>query len=312
MDNATETIAPEITLRCPAKLNLGLWITGRRADGYHDLFSVFLPVSLADRLSVATSLKEASSLTVTGAYPNLGPSAENLVLRAASAFAHATGIQQSFQFALEKKIPPGAGLGGGSSDAAAALMALNQLSGNPLSRDALRAIAARIGADCPFFLDPRPVVATGTGADLTPLPDPITERLSAVRLLIFKPSFGVPTPWAYRRFAEQRPAAHTPPTVISERMDMLVKNRLEAYLNALHNAFESVVSAKYLALPALLEKLREEFSIPIQMTGSGSACYAILGPDTNLNTLRSRIRDAWGNQAVIATVQAGPNDKVSL
>lgn len=154
------------TLQCPAKLNLFLHITGRRADGYHSLQTLFQIIDLCDSLSL--SPVDDSSITLECSDAALtGP--DNLVLRAALALRAATGSTQGASMRLDKRIPMGAGLGGGSSDAASALLGLNQMWGCKLDIDTLAQIGLKLGADVPLFVRGSSAWAEGIGEILTPV-----------------------------------------------------------------------------------------------------------------------------------------------
>ena len=176
------------TVFSPAKINLFLAITGRRDDGYHDLVSVAAPLDFGDLLTaeIGVSAPESGDRMAqceSGAQgagvpfrlecdnPEVPRDGANLVLKAAGAFAAATGWKEPVVFRLTKRIPIGAGLGGGSSNAAAALRALNQLSGADLGRAELGELAARAGSDCPLFLEGGPVIMRGRGERIEALPD---------------------------------------------------------------------------------------------------------------------------------------------
>lgn len=165
----------------PAKLNLGLRVIGRRPDGYHLLESLFVPIDLADRLRIAItpSRRVAITVTVTGATEEEVPAgAENLAVRAARRFLEDAQLTAEVRIDLEKRIPAGAGLGGGSSDAAAVLRALSEHFANVLPRARLAGLALELGADVPFFLDPRPARVTGIGEQIEPLdPFPVLDLL---------------------------------------------------------------------------------------------------------------------------------------
>jgi 4-diphosphocytidyl-2-C-methyl-D-erythritol kinase len=161
---------------CPAKINLGLEVTGRRPDGYHELVTIFQAISLADTLTV----EPADELTLTCSDPALA-TPDDLCLRAARALRAATGVRRGARLHLEKRIPAAAGLGGGSSDAAATLRLLSQLWGAGLPDDALASLAARLGADVPFFLNGPTALATGIGEQLEPLPPPAETWFVLIR-----------------------------------------------------------------------------------------------------------------------------------
>ncbi|MET0263309.1 MAG: 4-(cytidine 5'-diphospho)-2-C-methyl-D-erythritol kinase, partial [Rariglobus sp.] len=152
-----------VVLSSPAKLNLFLAITGRRTDGFHDLVSVVTPVEFGDTLTVE---RRDTGFTLTCDEPTLEIDESNLVLRAARAFATATNGTGGAHFFLAKRIPMGAGLGGGSSNATMALRALNELSGGALDEAGLARVAAQLGSDCALFLKSEPVVMRGRGEEV--------------------------------------------------------------------------------------------------------------------------------------------------
>ena len=290
-----------VSLFSPAKLNLFLAVTGRRGDGFHDLVSVAAPLDFGDELVAEAREQRAEnrgqfSLICTDAEVPVDGS--NLVLRAAEAFVAATGwpdrqTQGGVDFKLTKRIPMGAGLGGGSSNAVAALRALNQLSGGALAEDKLAAVAASLGSDCALFLHQAPVVMRGRGERVEALPASAAARLRGRRVLLFKPSFGISTPWAYGRMAAEAPARYWP---VAE-----AEARVAAWLGGdapveelLANNLEGVAFAKFVALPVLLAGLQRELGVTARMSGSGSACFAVLRDDCATAPLIAAIRAAWG------------------
>jgi 4-diphosphocytidyl-2-C-methyl-D-erythritol kinase len=165
---AENTIGP--VLRAPAKVNLGLRLRGRRADGYHLLESLFVPIDLADRIRVAVTAGAGVGLRISGeAGEGIPADDRNLAWRAAAGFLARSGLARRVEIELEKRIPSPGGLGGGSSDAAAVLRALDAEFPGSLTPAALADLALSLGADVPFFLDPRPTLVEGIGERLTPL-----------------------------------------------------------------------------------------------------------------------------------------------
>ena len=177
----------------PAKINLSLRVLGRRADGFHDLESLMCPVSVFDTLDVTR--RAAGGLEFVCDDPTLPTGDDNLVVRAVRLFCGACGVEPCVSIKLTKRIPHGAGLGGGSSDAATTLLAFDRLFETRLSRDALAAMAAEIGSDVPFFIYQSAAIIRGRGERVEPV-----AFLHALPLLLIKPPFGVPTPWAYSRW----------------------------------------------------------------------------------------------------------------
>ena len=185
-------------LRAPAKINLSFKILGRRNDGFHEIETLMAPVSLYDELVLSAS-DDDGSVEFSCDDPSLPTGEDNLVVRAARLFFNSTRIAGSARIELRKRVPHGAGLGGGSSDAAAVLLGLNQLFGSGLDPAALAALGAQIGSDVPFFVYQSAAVCRGRGELVVP-----TALLEPLPLLLLKPAFGVPTPWAYSRWNDSK------------------------------------------------------------------------------------------------------------
>ncbi|MFZ9991628.1 MAG: 4-(cytidine 5'-diphospho)-2-C-methyl-D-erythritol kinase [Opitutales bacterium] len=276
-----------------AKLNLSLAITGRRADGFHELVSLVAPVALADTLA----LDVGRPLALTCDDPALPVDGANLVLKAAAAYARRRPSAPTGHFHLSKKVPHGAGLGGGSADAAAALRLLDRASGDPLGSEALEALAAEVGSDCPFFVRGQAAVMRGRGERLTVLPDAARAALAGRKVVLAKPPFGVPTPEAYGLLAKAgkyRPAAQA-------------EAELAAWIGSpsadpagLGNDLAAPVFAKYVALPAGLASLHRVTGAEWHLTGSGSACFACVNDVFDHAGLRGDVRWVWGAGAWVA------------
>ena len=181
----------------PAKVNLGLRIRARRQDGYHELESVFVPLDLADRLLLRVMPSDAPrvSLVLSGEEGGVPPGEQNLAARAARAFLAEASLCQSVEISLEMRIPVGAGLGGGSSDAGAVLRLLSGAFPDAVPAGSLPVLARSLGADVPYFLDPRPARVSGVGERITPLPG-----FPALALLLLNPGVVLPTAEVYRAF----------------------------------------------------------------------------------------------------------------
>ena len=259
--NVTQTIS----LVAPAKINLSLRILGKRADGFHELETLMVPIGLADAVEVSHGTGHGITLTCND--PELPTGAENLCVKAAEAFRAATGLDHGIAITLLKRIPHGAGLGGGSSDAAAVLKGLNELFDHPLVDEELHQIAATLGSDIPFFLGSGPAWCRGRGE--------ILEMASAIpqrRLLLIKPPFPVPTAWAYKRYAELKESGKLP-----DQPEKQFLGGLEIV-----NDLEAPVFHKYLLLPVMKTWLRQQPGVESAfMTGSGSTMVAMLSPQTS-------------------------------
>ncbi len=304
-----------VSIFAPAKLNLFLAVTGRRADGFHELVSVVAPLDFGDtlRAEVSDEARETGNFSLTCNDPAVPCDETNLVLKAASAFARAMAGRRpqirGVSFFLEKRIPMGAGLGGGSSDAVAALRALNQIAGpkGALGPAALTAIAAQLGSDCPLFLSGGPVVMRGRGERIEALPAAAARRLSGRRVLVFKPGFGIATPWAYAQLAAAAPASYLPTAEAEARFAAWVANPAAPLEDLLFNNMEPPAFAKFVALPVLLEQLRATFGLQPRMSGSGSACFALLRDDTDVAAATAAIRGAWGQSAFVIEARLAPS-----
>ena len=285
----------EFAVFSPAKLNLFLAVTGRRADGFHDLVSVAAPLDFGDELRAGPG---GRGFTLECDQPGVPVDDSNLVLKAAAAFATATGWGEPVRFRLTKRIPVGAGLGGGSSNAVAALRALNRLAGGLLDEAGLARVAAALGSDCALFLRTAPVVMRGRGERVDLLPAGAAARLHGRRVLLGKPGFGISTPWAYSRMAA-RGGDYLPAGEAEARLAAWLYGDAPAE-KLLFNNMEPAAFEKYPALPLGLQKLRDECGVAAAMSGSGSACYALLpGPadDTgpaNVTEMKRVLRACWG------------------
>ena len=293
---SSRAVNPAI-LHCPAKLNLLLAVTGRRPDGFHELVSVVAPVEFGDTLTV----EPAGEFSLTCNDPTVPADATNLVLKAAQAFRAATGWRGGARFSLAKRIPAGAGLGGGSSDAATTLLALNRLAGDLLAPAALAKVAAEVGSDCALFLAGGPVVMRGRGDRVERLREPAAGRLRGRRVLIFKPGFAVTTPWAYAQLAARSRRGYRPGAEAEARLADFVHTlgTGAAGDELLFNDLERDVFAKFVALPVLLEQLRRQFRLAPRMSGSGSACFALLPAGAPVAAIAAAVRAAWGESTLV-------------
>ncbi len=278
----------------PAKLNLFLAITGRRPDGFHELVSVVAQLALGDTLR----LEAADDWTLTCGSGDVPVDESNLVLKAARAFAAATGERGGGRFHLEKRTPVGAGLGGGSSDAVAALRLLNARRAEPLATRQLAELAASLGSDCPLFLADGPVVMRGRGERVELLAARAARRLSGRRALIFKPAFAISTPWAYGQLVAGAPASYRPTVEAEAALARWVEGDGPAEA-LLWNGMEEAVFRKFVAIPTLLDELRSAFGLEARLSGSGSACYVLVDKEYDLAPIVQAIRNAWGESAFL-------------
>jgi 4-diphosphocytidyl-2-C-methyl-D-erythritol kinase len=254
-----------LVISAPAKLNLFLRVLAREADGFHGLETLFCRISLADELTLT---RRDSGITLETGGADTGPADDNLAVRAARLVLEATGGRFGVHLALQKRIPVQAGLGGGSSDAAAALIGVNQLAGNPVPRHELLQFAARLGSDVPFFLSGASLaLAWSHGERMMTLP-PLPPHPA---LLVISPT-GVSTPEAYRWIDESRPAGHRRGAVTLE-LDSLRSWGNIGRLSG--NDFESAVFGQRPDLRTAFERLAGTHPLLCRMSGSGSALFAV-------------------------------------
>ena len=282
-----------LTAAAPAKINLGLHVLRRRADGYHDLATVFCRIGWADTVAAEVA---AGGITMTCTDPALPTGAGNLCVQAAQALAEATGTRRGVRLHLTKRLPYGAGLGGGSSDAATTLRLCARLWGLDASDADLHAVAATLGADVPFFLLPAATpaaYATGIGDRLTPLTGAggAPWRLPHPLVVVVPPEH-VPTPAAYGLVAPHD----------ADRPDLRAVVRtgdLARWRDALANDFEAPVAAAYPAVAAARAALHAAGAAYVSLSGSGSAVYGVFATAAAARTaaaaLRTPARRVWTN-----------------
>jgi len=248
--------------RCAfAKINIGLHVLGKRDDGYHSIATIFAPIAFCDCIRFEPS----EALHVQMVPPYGIPEQENLAWRAAMLLQRQLGYTSGAKITIAKHIPPGSGLGGGSSNAACVLRGLLTLWGVSLTDEELYSIALDLGSDVPFFLSPRLAYAQGRGEQLTPLP-PMRERI----VLLVLPSFRISTAWAYaalNRFGE-----HSSPRLLG---DALLASELDDSLltSVCTNDFEPVVFSAYPELALVKEQLYNLGAHYASLTGTGSALF---------------------------------------
>lgn len=280
-----------VLVHAPAKVNLFLELLGKRSDGYHELETLMTSVSLYDtltftedasdeiRLQVYPNLRNADRTGFDSAIPDSG--ADNLVVRAALALRQHTGISRGARIRLWKRIPVAAGLAGGSSDAAATLMALNRLWQLHLSRSELMEIGSQLGSDIPFFLgESATAICRGRGERVEPLNIPL-----GLHLVIVRPPEGLSTAAV---FQQCRPA--TQPVPVQPLVDCLRSGRYGLLNRFLHNRLQEPAEQ----LTDHVVRLRTRFSqLPVVahlMSGSGSACFGICPTRRTANAVGARLR----------------------
>jgi 4-diphosphocytidyl-2-C-methyl-D-erythritol kinase len=284
------------TINAPAKINLHLEIGGKRADGFHDLQSLIAPLALADTLSFEVKAAEKPGLSrglcqLTVNWESLPEEfinpEKNLVLRALDLFRRRTGFSSALNIRLDKRIPTGSGLGGGSSDAASTLMALDLLAGTALPLEELGEMAALLGSDVPFFLNGGAAFVWGRGELLKPVN--IRENLW---LVIAKPPFSSETAWAYHLLDKAREKPSLSQKALSEKKLSKKKLSEKALIQALGEAPETwpfrndflplflgekegEQGQKAEIYTSILEALRKGGALFSGLSGAGSSCFGV-------------------------------------
>jgi 4-diphosphocytidyl-2-C-methyl-D-erythritol kinase len=260
-----------------AKINLYLEVLRRRDDGYHDIVTLFQPVSLWDELVFE---RISSGIEIEGDDPSIPWNEDNLCHRAAALMLERSRAGGGVRIVVTKGIPSGAGLGGGSSDAAATLLALNELLGCGCSNEELRELALTFGSDVPFFVFGRPAVGRGRGELLEAWPG-----LGGGWILVVKPDVTVSTKWAYQNinFILTKGSGGDKLASLLEGIQRFPAIRLETL-----NSFEAGVGGHYPSISGVLSALREEKPVLCSLSGSGSACFAIFEVESRAQEVGER------------------------
>ena len=257
------------SVRMPAyaKVNLRLDVLGRRADGYHELRTIYQCISLHDTLALETKREPGIDLCIVGnTQLSSEPGQDNLVYRALHQLSDALEIRHGVRAVLTKRIPVGRGLGGGSSDAAAALLGLLRLTRKRIEPSRLLAIASSLGADVPFFLHGGRALGIGRGDEIYPLPD-----VSRFHLLVVSPSeIAVPTKEAYQWLSQQLTNGGDP-----TKLAGFCALCWSPQGGALSNEFEAAVFPRYPRLAAIKRELLEQGAAEASLAGSGSAVFGV-------------------------------------
>lgn len=261
---------PSFRLELPsyAKINLGLRILGKRLDGYHELETIFQQISLRDTIAIEVApTEQGNAISMQCNLSDLPTDASNLAVRAAMLFFEKYPQPFDVKIKLHKTIPIGAGLGGGSSNAATVLLALNSLTGKPLSEQALHDCAVRLGADVPFFLRGGLAAATGIGEVL----EPLTMKLKC-HIVVVVPAISISTKWAYTNLKIRLTNTKNN---LKLTYFLLQQKDLSDWPKNLKNDFEPLIFGKYQELNAIRDKFYHIGANYASLSGSGSAVYGI-------------------------------------
>lgn len=282
------------TWRAYAKINLCLEVLGRRRDGYHDVVTILQTVDLCDTLS----FEPADDFALTCSDPRL-EGQDNLVLRAARLLQRATGVDRGAAIHLEKGIPTGAGLGGGSSDAAVTLLALSSLWGLHMTRSNLENLAAVLGADVPFFLYGGTVLAEGRGDRITPLP-----LLPEHWVVIVRPPLEIPDKTSLM-YASLTPREYTSGAV-TRHMARAIQEGQEIRPGLIFNAFEWVAFRNFDLLDSIRQRVVEAGADHVRLCGAGPALYALYREEPPARALYERLQAEGLEVYLVRTVEGKP------
>ena len=254
----------KVEIKAPAKINIGLNIVSKRADGFHNIETIFYPISLFDNILFEKADSDSFSCNNT----SLGKERNNLIIKAKEVLEEEFRTKFPLKIVLEKNIPIGAGMGGGSSDAASALHSINILYDLNLSKEQLNNYALRLGSDVPFFLDPRPSFASGRGEILN-----VLDFTIDFPILIVNPGIHISTKWAFDNIKPRDPYLH---------LNHIFQQKIifANLQDIITNDFEEVVFYKYPEIAQIKKDLLSREALVSMLTGSGSTVFGIFDNET--------------------------------
>lgn len=281
-----------ISAFAPAKLNLFLRVVGRRADGYHELDSIFVPITLGDRIAIETRPSHDRRVTLHGSFGDLPTDNRNLAVRAALDFMTEFAVTAEVLIDLRKAIPTGAGLGGGSSDAAAVLLMMAVLFRQKYgdAPDRLARIAVKIGADSPFFLNPVPARVTGIGERIAPL-----GALPQLAIVVAVPAIEVPTAAVFRDLKPEHWSGAATDEDVLAIMSGAVGPRLFV------NDLARVAMVRWPEIARVKARLEEVGARAAAMTGSGAGVFGIFASPAEANRAAAELRRRDPSLTAVAT-----------
>ena len=275
-----------------AKVNLGLRILRKRPDGFHDIQTILQTIDLQDKLRLSPT--QHGNIQVRCQHPEVPSGAKNLAHRAARLIQREFNIRGGCQIEIIKKIPPAAGLGGGSSNAAAALIGLNELWKLHLSKKKLLELAARLGSDVPFFLEGGTALAEGRGERLTSL-----RLVPDFWLVLIKPEFSIDTSWAYGRVKIPL-TSNSQYVKLKGLKEILTLEQLSSFLD---NDLEDAVGASYPSIGEMKEELLSKGAMGAAMSGSGSSVFGLVKTKKAAERLAKRVNRAKWQVFVVRPVR---------
>lgn len=260
-------------IQAPAKINLFLHVTGKRPDGYHDLFSLMCAVSLYDEITLNLG---GADITVACSHPTVPEDETNLAWRAAHLFLNELRIDAGLEIIIDKRIPVGAGLGGGSSDAAAVLRGLNTHYGKPFSQSKLRAMGLTLGADVPFFIFRKPAIAEGVGEKLIHF-----QHIKPLSVLLVSPEIHVCTAWVYNKL-------NLALTKCKQKLKKQFFGNGHPFdmIQCLCNDLESVTMERHSEVGEAQKELMNQGALGAMMSGSGPTVFGLFAHHTQAHEAR--------------------------
>lgn len=274
----------------PAKINLFFAVTGMRSDGNHNVFSANIALNFGDEIAISDSSGGRDEIICAAKYLDKN---SNTITKALDIFRKNSGIGRHFRVAIVKNIPPESGFGGGSSNGATVLRAVNGICGNVLSKDRLVDLSAKIGADCPFFMGDGPSIASGTGNVCAPMDANLYSALGNYALTIFKPPFGVSTAEAYADLRTKFRHLYVTENEAAQRFESLQKCMVSGDISLpLFNAFSEIFFARHGEMRQLHRDLQMA-NANAMLTGSGSGCFCLvhksIGGDSVAGVVRKKL-----------------------
>ena len=264
----------QFKINCPAKINLFLNITNKRPDGFHELQSLVTKINLFDELSVEKSTK--FSLEIDGEFANFIDINDNLFIKIFNYFVKNFHIDNNVKIILQKNIPVGAGLGGGSSNGAYFIKILNEIFYLKLSKKTMQKISLNFGSDIAFFFENGPCLMSGRGEFLSPIPQ-FKNNLKKLKILLINPKIHLSTKEIFQDFAQKN---YKFSEIFSEKI--FLKKSLQEILTIFNNDLEETAITKEPMISEILQNLRKFSPICAKMSGSGSSCFAIFDDEKNL------------------------------
>lgn len=258
-------------IKTPAKINTCLYILNKRPDGFHELYTHMVPINLFDTIHFESNSNQGIQLEING--KPCGNPANNLIVQAAQKFEMQANVSVNMNFTLLKKIPVGAGLGGGSGNAAGVIQALNQFYNKPLQETELYQIASELGSDIPFFLKPCPSEAKGRGEKLSPF-----SHFPSFQAVVVAPPFSISTPEAYRNCQPSIPSVL--PRNVTTFHDLA---------KSVFNQFETTLIPTFPQLSKIKQTLLDQGAVAASVSGSGSSVFGLFSDNDTMNQAHSEL-----------------------